>query len=126
MSFGRPSRSLLAGVPDLLDRATLFRSPRLPAALYGIVLALLVAAAGCGLVLALRAAEDDGLTAAGEHPDTDAAAPVRREAGTVPGDAARPDPDGAPGDDDVPASDGAAPGDDDASPPDAAAPAPRS
>jgi hypothetical protein len=55
--FERPSRSTLAAVGDILERATLFRTPRLSAALYGALLLLLLAAATVAGTLALRAAE---------------------------------------------------------------------
>ncbi|MFA4927797.1 MAG: hypothetical protein WC558_04725, partial [Patulibacter sp.] len=41
--FERPSRSSLAAAGDMLERATLFRTPRLSAALYGVLLLLLFA-----------------------------------------------------------------------------------
>jgi hypothetical protein len=70
LTFGRPARSLLAGVPDVLDRATLFRSPRLSGVLYGLLLALLLVGAGAATVAALRAAEaadgEDTVTGAGD------------------------------------------------------------
>ncbi|MBF6621109.1 MAG: hypothetical protein ITG02_12875 [Patulibacter sp.] len=55
--FERPSRSTLAAAGDMLERATLFRTPRLSAALYGTLLLLLFAGATVAGTLALRAAE---------------------------------------------------------------------
>lgn len=59
LSFGREPRSLLSLVPDVLDRATLFRSPRVAPAVYLVLLLLLVGAAAALAATALRRAEDD-------------------------------------------------------------------
>ncbi|WP_210491577.1 hypothetical protein [Patulibacter sp. SYSU D01012] len=59
LSFGREPRSLLSLVPDVLDRATLFRSPRLAPAVYLLVLLVLVLGAAALAATALRRAEED-------------------------------------------------------------------
>lgn len=61
--FERPRRSTLATAGDMLERATLFRTPRLSAALYGTLLVLLLATAAAAGTVALRAAarEDAGV-----------------------------------------------------------------
>lgn len=69
--FERPRRSTLATAGDILERATLFRTPRLSAALYGTVLVLLLVAAAAGGIVALRSAvrEDAAGGRAGERDD---------------------------------------------------------
>ncbi len=57
--FERPTRSTLATVGDMLERAALFRTPRLSAALYGVLLLLLFAAATAAGTVAIRAAARD-------------------------------------------------------------------
>lgn len=59
LSFERGARSNLATLGDTLERATLFRSPRLSAAVYGILLVLLLTGAGAALLTALRRADDE-------------------------------------------------------------------
>lgn len=67
--FERPSRSTLATTGDILERATLFRTPRLSAALYGVLLLLLFTGAAVAGTVALRAAEREDDAA---DPDRDA------------------------------------------------------
>jgi hypothetical protein len=57
--FERSSRSYASELGSILDRAVLFRSPRLSGALYFILLALLMAAAIGGIAVALRGVGDD-------------------------------------------------------------------
>lgn len=72
--FERPSRSTLATVGDMLERATLFRTPRLSAALYGTLLLLLfVAAVAAGTVAVRAAVREDA--AADDATPTDETAP---------------------------------------------------
>jgi hypothetical protein len=103
LSFGRPSRSVLSSVPDVLDHARLFRSPRLSGAVYGLLLVLLLAGAGWGLVAAVRSAEgpEDGdagrADAAGDRPadgspaDDESADGTTAPADDAPADDDRPD-----------------------------------
>lgn len=57
LNFERGERSKLATLGDTLERATLFRSPRLSAAVYGILLVLLLTGAGAALLTAIRHAD---------------------------------------------------------------------
>lgn len=59
LTFQRPSRSLASSVGDILERATLFRTPRLSSALYGLLLVVLLGGAGLAMTVALRSAERD-------------------------------------------------------------------
>ncbi len=59
LTFHRPQRSLLASTGDILERATLFRTPRLSAVVYGLLLLVLLAGAATAITLGLRSAERD-------------------------------------------------------------------
>jgi hypothetical protein len=107
LTFTRPSRSVLAAAPDVFDRATLFRSPRLPAILFAIVLLALVVGAGWTLVAAMRAADPDGTpTPVPADPFAGGPRPRTMAEREDDGDGAGDDGDGA-GDDDPPADAGA-------------------
>lgn len=67
--FERPTRSTLATVPDMLERAALFRTPRLSAALYGGLLLLLLIVATVGGTVAVRAAAREDAALPGDVPD---------------------------------------------------------
>lgn len=63
VTFERSTRSTLATAGDMLERAVLFRTPRLSAALYGALLVLLLVAAATAGTIALRsAAREDEAT----------------------------------------------------------------
>jgi hypothetical protein len=74
--FERAPRSYGAQLSSLLDRAVLFRSPRLAGALYFVLLALLVAVAIGGVAVALRGVGDLGEP--GDEPGPSTPSPPER------------------------------------------------
>jgi hypothetical protein len=64
LTFHRPARSLLASTGDILERATLFRTPRLSTVAYGLLLLVLLGGAATAIAVGLRSAQRDERAAA--------------------------------------------------------------